>query len=102
MEDELPQDEQKPATIPNKNPSFKPSANPHKKPSTKPVTIPHKNSSTIPPDDRKNDDDIAEDKQKPAANSQEEMLTNEVTVQSIQYTIPFLPAIAGKVVTWIC
>jgi hypothetical protein len=30
------------------------------------------------------------------------MLTNEVPAQSIQYTIPSLPAIAGKVVTWIC
>jgi hypothetical protein len=30
------------------------------------------------------------------------MSTTEVTAQSIQYTIPSLPAIAGKVVTWIC
>ncbi len=68
LEDKLPQDEQKPAAFPNKNPSVKPSAILHKKPSAKPVTIPHKNSSTIPPEDGKNDDDIAEDKRKPAAN----------------------------------
>jgi hypothetical protein len=33
LEDKLPQDEQKPAAIPNKNPSVKPSTIPHKKPS---------------------------------------------------------------------
>jgi hypothetical protein len=67
-ENEFPQDERKPAAIPTKNPSVKPSAIPHKKPSAKPVAIPHENSSTIPPEDGKNDDDIAEDKRKPAAN----------------------------------
>jgi hypothetical protein len=67
-EDKLPQDEQTPAAISTKNPSVKPSAIPHEKPSTKPVAIPHKNSSTIPPEDGKNDDDIAEDERKPAAN----------------------------------
>jgi hypothetical protein len=67
-EDKLPQDEQKPAAIPNKNPSVEPSTIPHKKPSAKPVAIPHKNSSTTPPEDGKNDDDLAEDKRKPAAN----------------------------------
>jgi hypothetical protein len=102
LEDGLPQDEQKPASIPNKNPSVKPSAIPHKKPSANPVAIPHKNSSTIPSEDQKNDDDIAEEKTKPAENWQEEMLTTEVTAKSIQYTFPSLPAIAGKVVTWIC
>ncbi len=102
LEDRLPQDEQKPASIPNKNPSVKPSAILHKKPSVKPVAILHENSSTIPPDDQKNDDDIAEKRMKPAANRQEEMLTTEVTAKSIQYTIPSLPAIIGKVVTWIC
>jgi hypothetical protein len=101
-EDKLLQDERKPAAIPTKNPSVKPSAIPHKKPPAKPVAIPHENSSTIPPEDVKNDDDIAEDKRKPVANQQEEMLTTEVTAQSIQYTIPSLPAIADKVVTWIC
>jgi hypothetical protein len=68
LEDKLPQDEQKPAAIPTKNPSVKPSAIPNKKPSAKPVTIPHKNSGTIPPEDGKNDYDIAEDKRKPVAN----------------------------------
>ncbi len=43
LEDKLPQDEQKPASIPNMNPSFKPSAIPHKKPSAKPVAISRKN-----------------------------------------------------------
>ncbi len=102
MEDELPQDEQKPAAIPTKNPLVEPSAIPHKKPLAKPVAIPHENSSTIPPEDGKNDDDIAEDKRKPEANQQEEMLTTEVPAQFIQNTIPSLPAIAGKVVAWIC
>jgi hypothetical protein len=101
-EDELPQDEWKSAAIPTKNPSVKPSAIPQEKPSAKPVAIPHEKPSTIPPKDGKNDDDIAEDKKKPAANWQEEMLTTEVTAQSIQYTIPSLPAIAGNLVTWIC
>ena len=50
----------------------------------------------------KNDDDIAEDDRKPAANQQEEMLTTEVQAQFIQRTIPSLPAIAGNVVAWIC
>jgi hypothetical protein len=101
-EDELPQDEQKPAAIPTKNPSVKPSAIPQEKPSAKPVAIPHKNSSTIPPEDGKNEDDIAEDKRKPAAKQQEEMLTTEVPAQFIQNTIPSLSAISGNVVTWIC
>ncbi len=102
LEDKLPQDEQKLAAIPTKNPSVKPSSIPHEKPSAKPVAIPHKNSSTIPPEDGKNDDYIAEDKRKPAANQQEEMLTSEVPAQFIQNTIPSLQAIAGKVVAWIC
>jgi hypothetical protein len=68
LEKELPQDEQNPAAIPTKNPSVKPSAIPHEKPSAKPAAILHKKSSTIPPEDAKNDDDIAEDKRKPAAN----------------------------------
>ncbi len=100
LEDKLPQDERKPAAIPTKNPSVKPSAIPHKKPSAKLVAIPHENSSTIPPEDGKNDDDITEDKRKPAANGQEEMLTTEVLAQFIQNTIPSLPAIAGKVIAW--
>ncbi len=98
LKDKLPQDEQKPAAIPTKNPSVKPLAIPHLKPSATPVAIPHKNSATIPPEDGKKDDDIAEDERKPAANQQEEMLTTEVQAQFIQITIPSLPAIAGKVV----
>jgi hypothetical protein len=77
-EDKLTQDEQKSAAIPTRNPSVTPSAIPHLNPSTKPVAIPHENSATIPPEDRQNDDDIAEDKRKPAANQQEEMLAPEV------------------------
>ncbi len=68
LEEELSQDEQKPAAIPNKNPSVKPSAIPHKKPSAIPAAIPHEKSSLIPQENAKNDDDIAEDKRKPAAN----------------------------------
>ncbi len=102
MEDELSQDEQKQAAILTKNPSASPSAIPHKKPSAEPVAIPHENTASIPPEDGKNDDDIAEDKRKPAANQQEEMLTTEVQEQFIQNTIPSLPAIGGKVVPWIC
>ncbi len=67
MEEELSQDERKPAAIANKNPSVKPSAIPHEKPSTIPPAIPRKKSSSIPQEDAKNDDDIAVDKRKPAA-----------------------------------
>jgi hypothetical protein len=102
LEDKFPQDEQKPAAIPTKNPSVKPSLIPHLKPSASPVAIPHKNSATILPEDGKNDDNIAEDERKPVANQQEEMLTTEVQAQFIQSTIPSLPAIAGNVVAWIC
>jgi hypothetical protein len=68
LEDELPQDEQKLAAIPTKNPSVTPFPIPHLKPSENPVAIPHEKSATIPPLHRKNDDDIAEDNRKPAAN----------------------------------
>jgi hypothetical protein len=68
LEEELFQDEQKPAAIPNKNPSVKPSAIPDKKSSEIPAAIPHKKSSSISQEDAKNDDDIAEDKRKPVAN----------------------------------
>jgi hypothetical protein len=67
LEEELSQDERKPAAIPNKNPSVKSSAIPHEKPSAIPAAIPHKKSSSIPQADAKNDDDIAEDERKPAA-----------------------------------
>jgi hypothetical protein len=68
LEDELPQDDQKPAAIPTNNPSITPSAIPHLKPSAKPVAIPPENSGTIPPLHGKNDDYFAEDDRKPAAN----------------------------------
>ncbi len=67
LENELSQDECKPAAIPNKNPSAKPSAIPHEKPSAIPAAIPHKKSSSIPQEDAKNDDDIDEDERKPVA-----------------------------------
>jgi hypothetical protein len=102
LEEELSQDERKPAAIPNKNPSVKPSAIAHRKQSAIPAAIPHKKSSSIPQENRKNDDDIAEDKRKSAAIGQEEMLTTHGTAQSIQLSIPFLLPIAGKEVTWIC
>jgi hypothetical protein len=102
LEKELSQDERKPAVIPNMNPSVKPSAIPHKKPSAIPAAIPHEESSSIPQEDAKNDDDIAEDERKPATIQQEEMLTNQITAQPIQYSIPSLPPIAGEMVTWIC
>jgi hypothetical protein len=77
-EDKHCQDDQKPAAIPTKHPSVLPSAIPHKKPSAKPVVIPHEIAATIPPEDGKNDDNIADDKWKPAAKHQEEMLTTAV------------------------
>ncbi len=67
LEEELSQDEKKPAAIPKKNSSVKPSAILHKKPSAIPAAIPHEKSSSILQEDAKNDDDIAEDKRKPAA-----------------------------------
>ncbi len=68
LEDKLPQDEQKASAIQTKNPSVLPSAIPHKKQSAEPVAIPHEITTTISPEDRKNDDDIAEDDRKPAVN----------------------------------
>ncbi len=68
LEDELPQDEQKPAAIRTNNPSVTPSAFPCLKPSTKPVAIPPQNSGTIPSLHGKIDDYFAEDNRKPAAN----------------------------------
>jgi hypothetical protein len=102
LEEELSQDEWKPAAIPTKNPSVNPSAKPHKKLSAIPAAIPHKKSSSIPQEDANNGDDIAEDKRKSAAIWQEEMLTTQVTAQPIELSIPSLPPIAGKMVTWIC
>jgi hypothetical protein len=67
LDNELSQDESKPAAIRNKKPSAKPSAIPHKKTSAIPAAILHKKSSSIPQEDAQNDDDIAEDERKPAA-----------------------------------
>ncbi len=47
-EDELRQDEQKPAAISTNNPSVTQFAIAHLKPSVKPLTIPPENSGTIP------------------------------------------------------
>ncbi len=68
LEDELSQDKQKLAAILTKNPSVSPSAILHEKPSVEPVAISHENTAILPPEDGKNDDDIDEDKRKPAAN----------------------------------
>jgi hypothetical protein len=78
LEDELHQDEQKPAAIPTNNPSVTQFAIAHLKPSGKPLTSPPKNSGTIPSLHGKIDDYFAEDDRKPAANQQEEMLTTNV------------------------
>ncbi len=102
LEEELSQDERKPAATPNKNPSVDQSTIPHKKPSAIPAAIPHKKSSSILQEDAKNDDDIAEDERTPAAIQQEEIMTTKVTVQPIQLSTPSLPPIAGNLVTWIC
>jgi hypothetical protein len=67
-EDELHQDEQKPAAIPTKNPSVTQFAIAHLKPSAKPLTIPPETSGTIPSLHGKIDDYFAEDDRKPAAN----------------------------------
>ncbi len=102
FEDEHCQDDQKPAAIPTKHPSVSPSAIPHEKPSVEPVVIPHEITATIPPEDGKNDDDIAHDKRKPAAKRQEEMLTTAVQEQMLPNTISSLLPIGGKLVPWIC
>ncbi len=101
LEDELHQDEQKPAAIPTKNPSVTQYAIAHLKPSAKPPTIPPENSGAIPSLHGKIDNYFAEDDRKPAANQQEEVLTTHVQAQFIQRTIPSLPAIAGNMVAWI-
>jgi hypothetical protein len=67
LEDELPQDEKKPAAIPTNNPSATPSAILHIKPSASLAILPE-NLGTIPPLHGKNDDYFAEDNRKSAAN----------------------------------
>ncbi len=75
LEDKHRQDDEKQALIPTNHPSVSPSAMPHKNPSLQPVVIPHKMKATILAEVGRNDDDIADDNRKPAAKSQEEMLT---------------------------
>jgi hypothetical protein len=50
----------------------------------------------------RNDDDIADDNRKPAAKSQEEMLTTAVQEQMVTNTILHSLVIGNKVVPWIC
>ncbi len=102
IEDKHCQDDQKPATFPTKHPSVSPSAIPHKNPSAEPVVIPHQIKATIPPEDGKNDDDIAVDNRKPAAKSQEEMFTTAVQEQMLTNTNLYSLVIGGQVVPWIC
>jgi hypothetical protein len=98
LEDKHCQDDQKPAAISTKHPSVSPLAIPHENSSAEPVVIPHQIKTTIPPEDGKNDDNIAVDNRKPAAKSQEEMLTSAVQEQMLTNTIIYSLAIGGKVV----
>ncbi len=54
--------------------------------------------ATIPPEDGKNDDDIAVDNRKPVAKSPEEMLTSAVQEEMVTNTNLYSLAIGGKVV----
>jgi hypothetical protein len=92
----------KPAAISTKHPSVSPSAIPHKNSSAERVDIPHQIKATIPPEDGKNDDDIAVDNRKPVAKTQEEMLTTAVQEQMLTNTNLYSLAIGGQVVLWIC
>jgi hypothetical protein len=58
--------------------------------------------ATILAEDGRNDDDIADDNRKPAAKSQEEMLTTAVQEQMVTNTILNSLVIGNKVVPWIC
>jgi hypothetical protein len=98
IEDEHCQDDQKPAAISTKHPSVSPLAIPHKNPLSQPVVIPHKIKATIPPEDGKNDDNIAVDNRKSAAKTQEEMLTTAVQEQMLTNTNLYSLAIGGQVV----
>ncbi len=102
IKDEHCQDDQKPAAISIKHPSVSPLAIPHKNPSAEPVVIPHQIKATIPPEDGKNDDNTAVDNRKPAAKTQEEMLTTAVQVHMLTKTNLYSLAIGGQVVPWIC
>jgi hypothetical protein len=57
---------------------------------------------TIPAEVGRNDDDIADDNRKPAAKSQEEVLTTAVQEQMVTNTILHSLIIGNKVVPWIC
>ncbi len=68
-----------------------------------PVVIPHQLLATIPPEDEKHDDDnIAVDNRKPAAKTQEEMLTTAVQEHMLTNTDLNSLAIGGQVLPWIC
>ncbi len=58
--------------------------------------------ATIPAEVGRNDDDIADDNRKPAAKSQEEMLTTAVQEQTVTNTILYSLVIGNKVAPWIC
>ncbi len=88
--------------IPTNHPSVSPSAIPHKNPWLQSVVIPHKMKATIPAEVGRNDDDIADDNRKPAAKSQEEMITTAVQEQMVTNTILHSLEIGNKVVPWIC
>jgi hypothetical protein len=75
----------------------------HKNPSAEPVVIPHQLLATIPPEDGKHDDDdIAVDNRKPAAKTQEEMVTTAVQEHMLNNTNLNSLAIGGQVLPWIC
>ena len=88
---------QEPAVISTKHPSASPLAIPHKNPSAEPVVISHQLLVTIPPEDGKNDDNIAVDNRKPAAKTQEEMLTTAVQEHMLTNTNLNSLAIGGQV-----
>jgi hypothetical protein len=89
---------QEPAGISTKHPSASPLAIPHKNPSAEPVVIPHQLLATISPEDGKHDDDnIAVDNRKPAAQTQEEMLTTAVQEHMLTNTNLNSLAIGGQV-----
>jgi hypothetical protein len=66
------------------------------------VIIPHQIKATIPPEDKKNDGNIAVDNRKPAAKTQEEMLTTAVQEEMLTISNLYSLAIGGQVVPWIC
>ncbi len=101
IEDKHCQDDQKPAAISTKHPSVSPLAIPHKNPSAETVVIPHQIKATIPPEDGKNNDNIAINNRKPAAKTQEEMLTTAVQEQMLTNNNFYSLAIGGQVVPFL-